>query len=87
MLRKLGLARSLPATRLSRTVPIPLYAPCMDGSRINRLLAEMTPDEIELIPRAVRAGWMDADEADEWRRHYHAWQAFFELNQELSNPN
>ena len=56
----------------------------MDGIKFDALMAEMTPDEIRLIPRGVdawlRAGWMDEAEADEWRRHYHAWQAFLELD-------
>ena len=48
----------------------------MDGSKLNALFAEMTPDEIEFIPRGVdawlRGGWMDVDEAVEWRRDYDA---------------
>ena len=47
---------------------------------MNAVLAKMDPEEIRLIPRFVDvwmgAGWMDEAEADEWRRHYDAWQQF-----------
>ena len=53
------------------TAPIPLYASCMDGIKYNALLAEMTPEEIRAVPRGVdswtRAGWMEPDEAVEWK--------------------
>ena len=56
----------------------------MTTSKLNSLLAEMHPEEIRLIPRFVDvwlgAGWMDDAEADEWRRHHHAWQAFLGLD-------
>ncbi len=55
----------------------------MNASRMNAAMADMTPEEIRLIPRFVDvwmgAGWMDEAEADEWRRHYDAWQRFLAL--------
>ena len=76
---------------MSTTAPIPRYARCMDGSKLNALFAEMTPDEIEFIPRGVDtwldAGWMDEAEADEWRRHCDAWQAFVGLDHQPPNPH
>ena len=44
----------------------------------------MDPEEIQVIPRMVdvwlRVGWMEPDEAYEWRRHCDAWQAFLDLD-------
>ena len=58
----------------------------MDGSKLNRLLAQMRPDEIELIPRAVRvwrrAGWMDEAEADQWRLGAMAWAEYHDISPE-----
>ncbi len=85
MLRELGPTCFLTATRPPTTAPIPPYAPGMDGSKLNALFAEMTPDEIEFIPRGVdawlRSGWMDQAEADQWRRRILAWQAFLALGE------
>ena len=59
--------------------------------KFNGLMAEMTPEEIELIPRAVnvwlRAGWMDEAEADEWRRRYDAWLTFLDLDSSPPKPH
>ena len=56
----------------------------MDASKVNALMAEMDPEEIQVIPRMVdvwlRVGWMDEGEADEWRRHCDAWKAFLDLD-------
>ncbi len=83
-LRPPALHRFLTATGPSPTVPIPPYASSMDSSKFNAAMADMTPEEIRLIPRFVDtwldAGWMDEDEADEWRRHCDAWQAFLGLD-------
>ena len=45
-------------------------------------MAEMYSDEIELIPRAIRAGWMEEDEADQWRLGFLAWDAFHRISPE-----
>ena len=87
MLRELGPTCFLPATRCPRFAPIPLYAPCMDRDRFNRLMAELEPEDLALIPRAIRVGWIDEAEADQWRRVYDAWQAFLGLDHEPPNPN
>ena len=51
----------------------------------------MYPEEIQAIPRFVdtwvRAGWMEVDEAEEWRRHRDAWQAFLGLDHEPPNSH
>ena len=56
----------------------------MDGSKFNVLMAEVEPHEIRDIPRFVdvwcRAGWMDEDEADQWRRGFLAWDAFHRIS-------
>ena len=62
----------------------------MATTKFNALLAEMTAEEIEWIPRGVdvwhRSGWMDQAEADQWRTHFAAWQAFLGLDPS-SNPH
>ena len=76
-------ARFRTTTQQSLTVPISPYAPGMTTSTINALMAEMTPEEIELIPRAVRAwsnaGWMEPDEAVEWKLGAMAWAEYHDL--------
>ena len=61
----------------------------MTTSRLNAAIAEMTPDEIRLIPRFVdtwiRAGWMEQDEADEWKLGALAWAEFHRISPE-SDP-
>ena len=57
--------------------------PSMDTSRINTLLAEMTPQEIHnalwYVAVFERAGMTQA-EADEWRRRILAWQDYLGLD-------
>ena len=52
----------------------------MPSPDFNALLAEMTPEEIRLLPRLVDTwvgyGWMDVDEATEWLRRGRAWAEF-----------
>lgn len=50
---------------------------------MDRTLALLHPGEDETCLRfvdiSVRVGWMDLDEAQEWRRRIAAWVAFQEL--------
>ncbi len=43
----------------------------MDTSIIDALIAELTPQEIDRLPWmldvAIRAGWMDEAEVEDWR--------------------
>ncbi len=59
----------------------------MDASTINALMAEMDQEEIRVIPRMVdawlRAGWMEPDEAVEWRLGALAWDEFQRTSPEL----
>ena len=52
----------------------------MTTSKLNALLAEMDPNEIRVIPRLVdawlRVGWMEPDEAVEWKLGALAWAEF-----------
>ena len=52
----------------------------MDRDRFNRLMAELEPDELALIPRAICVGWIDEAEADQWRLGFMAWDAFHRIS-------
>ena len=56
----------------------------MTTSTINALKAEMDQEEIHIIPRMVdawlRAGWMEPDEAVEWRLGALAWAEFHRIS-------
>ena len=58
----------------------------MDASTINALLAEMDPEEIQVIPRMVdawlRVGWIELDEAVEWQLGASAWAEFHDISPE-----
>ncbi len=83
MLRELDLSRFLTATKPSTTVPISPYAPGMTTSKLNALMAEMDPEELQVIPRMVdvwlRVGWLEPDEAVEWQRRALVWTEFHGL--------
>ncbi len=63
------------------------YPPDMT-SKLNALMAEMDPEEIRLIPRFVdtwlRAGWMEPDEAVEWKLGTLAWAEFHRISPETA---
>ena len=58
----------------------------MDAAKINALMAEMTPEEVRIIPRLVDAwlgaGWMEPAEAVEWRLRALAWAEYHDISPE-----
>ncbi len=61
----------------------------MNASRMNAVLAEMTPEEIGealwYVEVFEKVG-MSRQEADEWRRRIVAWQRFLSLGSAPTNP-
>ena len=57
-----------------------MYTVYMDALTMDRLLAELTADELaaasEYLHLFARSGSMRPSEADEWRRRMLAWGAF-----------
>jgi hypothetical protein len=62
----------------------------MNTATMNACLAELSPAEIQDGPRMIdawlRAGWMDEDEATEWRLRLDAWRGFHGLEMDQGPP-
>ena len=75
---------SIPVRHTSRAIFAEYGYNCpMDAAKMDALLAEIKPNEVEDALRFVeiceRDGGTPAEEADEWRRRFLGWQAFLGL--------
>jgi hypothetical protein len=62
----------------------------MDSEPINATLAELTASEFRFwncfVDTRLRGGWIEEDEAVEWRLRILAWRQCRELDQEAASP-
>ncbi len=82
--------RSAIATQPTPTSPAPVYTVYMDPTTMDRLLAELTADELaaasEYLHLFIRSSTMPPNEADEWCRRIVAWRQFVGLSSAPTNP-